>query len=292
MDTKKRKRRIGDRPDGRLLRSIDPMMKLMPYIMRYRSDACNSFHGVVDIEAIEKYVKEKREQGLNNFTSMHVLLAAYLRLVSQRPALNRFVSGQKLYARYDFEAMLCIKKEYKLESPESVVSMIFPLDATAEQVYQITEKVISDAKTETTSFDSLMKILDYIPGFMKRFAFWLLRTLDYMGLLPRWLMRLSPFHASMFITSMASLGLPPIYHHIYDFGNVPIFLAFGAPEKKRVQKSDGTIQTRKEMGYKMVMDERIADGHYFASAFRLFSGLLRNPWQLDKPPVQIIEDVD
>ena len=83
----------------------------------------------MEIGAVEQYVREKREKGLTNFSILHVLLAAYVRLVSQRPGLNRFVSGQKIFARNRFEAMLCIKKEMKLNSPDSVISMIFPLDS-------------------------------------------------------------------------------------------------------------------------------------------------------------------
>ena len=291
-NTAKRKRRFGDRSDGRLLRSLNPMQKLMPYIMPQRSDGCNSFRGTIEMEAMEKYVQEKRSQGLTNFTTMHVLLAAYTRLVSQRPGLNRYISGQKIYARNHFEAMLCIKKEMKLNSPDSVISMVYPLDSTAEQVYEITEKLVSDAKNETTSFDSLAKLLDYIPGLVKAFAISLLRGMDYFGLLPRKLMHLSPFHGSLFITSMASLGLPPIYHHIYNFGNVPVFIAFGVPEWRTIAKPDGNTQNRKMLNYTLVMDERICDGYYYASAFRLFSSLLRSPGQLDQPPAEIIEDVD
>ena len=292
MEKQRRKRRFGDRNDGRLLRSLSPMMKIMPYIMPQRCDACNSFRGIADMDKIDQYVHEKRAQGMTNFTVMHVLLAAYARLVSQRPGLTRFVSGQKIYARDHLEAMLCIKKEMKLNSPDSVISMIFQLDATAAQVYEIAEGLIAEAKNETTNFDDLARILDYIPGLLKKFAFWMLRVLDYFGLLPVKLKHLSPFHGSLFITSMASLGLPPIYHHIYNFGNVPMFVAFGITEIKHSMKADGSVETKKIMNYTLVMDERICDGYYYASALRLFKGILRNPWQLDEAPKEIVEDVD
>ena len=292
MEKQRRKRRFGDRNDGRLLRSLSPMMKIMPYIMPQRCDACNSFRGIADMDKIDQYVHEKRAQGMTNFTVMHVLLAAYARLVSQRPGLNRFVSGQKIYARDHLEAMLCIKKEMKLNSPDSVIYMIFQLDATAAQVYEIAEGLIAEAKNETTNFDDLARILDYIPGLLKKFAFWMLRVLDYFGLLPVKLKHLSPFHGSLFITSMASLGLPPIYHHIYNFGNVPMFVAFGITEIKHSMKADGSVETKKIMNYTLVMDERICDGYYYASALRLFKGILRNPWQLDEAPKEIVEDVD
>ena len=292
LEKNKRRKRFGDRNDGRLIRTMDPIMKLMPYIMPTRNDACNWFRGQADAENLDKYVQEKRQNGMPNFTQMHVLLAAYTRLVSQRPGLNRFVSGQKIYARDHFEAMLCIKKELTLNTPESVINMEFPLDVTAEQVYHIVEDLIDKAKNETTSFDKLIKVLDYIPGFVKGFVIWLLRAMDYFGLLPKWLKKLSPFHGSLFITSMASLGLPPIYHHIYNFGSVPVFMAFGVPEKKRTVKIDGTTEVRKVLNYTLVMDERICDGHYYASAFRVFNSMLRNPWQLDEPPTEIVEDID
>ena len=153
-----RKWRWGDRNDGRLLRSLSPMTKIMPYIMPQRCDACNSFRGVVDVGTVEKYVREKRAEGKANFTVMHVLLAAYVRLVSQRPGLNRFVMGQKIYARRCFEAMLCVKKEMKLNSPDSVISMVFPLDSTADEIYETAEKLIEEAKSETTKFDGFWTI--------------------------------------------------------------------------------------------------------------------------------------
>ena len=151
MEKQKRKRRFGDRNDGRLLRSLNPMLKLMPYIMPTRNDACNWFRGQAEADNIDKYVQEKRQNGMPNFTQMHVLLAAYTRLVSQRPGLNRFVSGQKIYARDHMEAMLCIKKEMKLNTPDSVISMVFPLDATAEQVYRTVEELVEKTKNENTN---------------------------------------------------------------------------------------------------------------------------------------------
>ena len=135
--------------------------------------------------------------------------------------------------------MLCIKKEMKLNSPDSVISMVFPLDATADaDLSRSTEKLVEDAKGETTNFDDTARILDYIPGLWSRnLHSGSCALLDYFGLLPMKLKRISPFHGSLFITSMASLGLPPIYHHIYNFGNVPVFVAFGITERKHAAQA-------------------------------------------------------
>ena len=51
--------------------------------------------------------------------------------------------------------------------------------------------------------------------------------LDYHGWLPKALMKVSPFHGSMIVTSMGSLGIPAIYHHLYNFGTCSLFVAMG-----------------------------------------------------------------
>ena len=95
----KRKRRFGDRKDGRRLRSMDPLSRVASYIMVNRSGASNYFVDSVDIGEIERYIRHKRkDEGLAGFGIMHVLVAAYVRCVSQRPAVNRFISGQKVFA--------------------------------------------------------------------------------------------------------------------------------------------------------------------------------------------------
>ena len=144
---------------------------------------------------------------------------------------------------------------------------------------------------ETTNFDDTARILDYIPGLLKKFAFWLLRVLDYFGLLPMKLKRISPFHGSLFITSMASLGLPPIYHHIYNFGNVPVFIAFGAKYHKYELNRHGQMLDNKYIDTKMVIDERIADGHYFSQFLQALRYTFQHPEIVEAPPSKVVEDL-
>jgi len=116
--------------------------------------------------------------------------------------------------------------------------------------------------------------------------------MDYFGLLPKFLIDLSPFHGSLFITSMASLGIPPIYHHLYDFGTLPVFCAFGAKNTKREIQKDGSIKETKYIDYTVVSDERICDGFYYASALKLMKVYMKRPQVLDKPPETVVEDIE
>ena len=105
------------------------------------------------------------------------------------------------------------------------------------------------------------------------------------------LLALSPFHGSVFLTSLGSLGIPPIYHHLYDFGNIPVFIAFGAKRTEREVDSEGGTERRKYLDYKVSIDERIVDGQYFAACFKKIRSVMLHPEQLDFPPETVKEDI-
>ena len=289
----KKRRRFGDRKDGRRVRTLNPMATVVPFIMKTRNDSLNMMSDTVDATVIQKYVNEKKKEGLAGFSITYVIIAAYIRAISQRPAVNRFVSGQRVFSRDYVEIALTIKKDMTIESPDTVIKVVLPRDATAYDVYEAFEKTIKDYRgTPGGDFDKTANFLAHMPRLIFRFAIGFLNFLDYFGWLPRKLTDLSPFHASMFITSMGSLGVPAIYHHLYNFGNVPIFISFG--KKKYVNKllDDGTVLRVPMLDVRFVMDERICDGYYFASAWKYMRTLFKNPKVLDTKPEKVIEDID
>ena len=95
----------------------------------------------------------------------------------------------------------------------------------------------------------------------------------------------------MILTDLGSLGIPAIYHHIYNFGNLPVFLAFGAKRTETGLNPDGEVVHRKFVDYKIVCDERICDGTYYASAFKYLRYYLKNPDELTRPPESVVEDI-
>ena len=291
---KKRRRRFGDRGDGRRLRSLTPFARIVPYIMQIRSDAQNHFEEEIDITDIEPYIREKKKEGYKNFGLLHIFIAAYVRAISQRPGINRFISGDKIYARNNIEIVMTIKKKLSTTSPDTTMKCIFEPTDTVLEIYEkwnaIVEKTVGDG-TET-SFDSTAKLLNYIPGFLLKYTVKLLRLLDYFGLIPRFLTRVSPFHGSMVITSMGSLGIGPIYHHLYDFGNLPVFLSYGKMYTRYVPNEKGEVEKRHFVGFRAVTDERICDGYYYASAFKAILFSVKHPKTLEIPPEQVVEDID
>lgn len=287
------KRKFGNRKDGRRLRTLDPMEALSPYIMKTRTTCQNLIMDKFELDAIEHYVREKRRAGLLKFGIMHVMLAAYVRTVSQRPAINRFISGQKVFARNQIEIIMTVKEALQDNSASTVIKTVFDPRDTPADIYEKFCQTLTDAFQDgQNDFDSTAKRLSHIPGLIKKFAFWFLNLLDYFGMIPLSLLRVSPFHGSLCITSMGSLGIQPIYHHLYDFGNVPVFCAFGAKRKENCLAEDGSVVQKKYMDYTFTTDERICDGFYFAESLKLMKRYLLKPELLDTPPLQVYQDID
>lgn len=286
----------GDRPDGRKLRTLDPITVVANYIMPNRNGASNCVRDSVEITAMERYIREKRKEGLTGFGITHVFLTAYVRCVAKYPAINRFLSGQQVFSRGDdVQFCMVVKTEMTTEGQESIAKLHLKPTDTARDVYEKLNAEVERIKSQpvgASDFDKTAKLLSFIPGIVFKFVIWLLKLLDYFGLLPKFLLEISPFHASIFFTSMGSIGIPPVTHHLYDFGNLPVFCSFGCKRRAREVMDDGTVVDRKYVDYTMNTDERIVDGFYFATVNKYLKKLLAHPEVLDMPPEEVKRDID
>ena len=285
----------GDRTDGRKIRTLAPMAQITAYFQVERNTCSNLFEESFEISNIDRYIRQKRREGMTDFGITHVLLAAYVRGVAKYPQLNRFISGQKVYSRgNDIQYCMVIKKQMSVDSPDTSIKVHLTPSDTAKDVYEKLNAAVESVKATQeldSNLDSLIMALNLIPSVVLKFLVWLLKLLDYFGLLPKFLLELSPFHGSLFFTSMGSLGIPPIYHHLYDFGNLPVFAAFGCKRRANEVLEDGTVVQRKYIDVKFVLDERIVDGYYYATFFKYYRRLLRNPEILDLPPEEVNSDI-
>ena len=285
----------GDRKDGRKIRTLAPMAQITAYFQWERNICSNLFEESFEITHVDRYIRQKRREGLKDFGITHVLLAAYVRGVAKYPQLNRFINGQKVYSRGDdIQYCMVIKKEMTVDSPDTSIKVHLNPRDTAEDVYHKLNAAVDKVKATQaldSNLDALIMALNLIPSIVLKFVVWLLKLLDYFGLLPLWLTELSPFHGSLFFTSMGSLGIPPIYHHLYDFGNLPCFGAFGMKRKALEVEEDGSVVQRKYVDVKFVLDERICDGFYYATFFKYYKRLLAHPEVLDMPPEEVVQDI-
>ena len=292
MSANNRHRRLGDRKEGRRLRTITPLMAFTPFIMIDRNDACNQFAGSVEISETDRWLRAKRAEGYKGLGMVHLFIAAYIRVLCHLPGLNRFVSGQRVYARNNIIINMMVKRGITVDAEETCAKVEFEPTDTIYDVYRKMNAAVEEIRSSDDSgTENVARILMGIPRLVLKLAVKIIKFLDYFDWLPASLINVSPFHGSMIITDLGSLGIGPIYHHIYNFGNLPVFLAFGA--KRRVTELDrhGQPVEHKYVDYKIVCDERICDGTYYASAFKYLRYYLKNPDELTRPPESVAEDI-
>lgn len=279
--------------EGRRIKTLDPMNYIIPFFMPDRNGATNYFKTTIDITEAENYLRKERIAGRSNINLMHVIMTAYVRTVAQLPGINRYIRGQRIYARNDIAISLTIKKKMQLDAQETVVKLFTQPDDTLGGIYNKVNALIEENKVagDSNGMDVLIRALIHIPRIILKFVVWLLKTVDYFGLLPKCITNLSPFHGSMYITNLGSLGIDPVYHHLYNFGNIPIFFAMGKKKNKYILDENGNVECRKIITITVSADERICDGHYYAEAFKRIKRLIEKPWLLEEPPEKVVNDI-
>ena len=285
------KKRFGDRYDGRRVRHSDPTNMIIPFIMRERNDAEVFFDAEVNMSRIDELIREKRKNG-EEARTLDYIIAIIVRTISQYPRMNRFIAGRRCFARDNILISMVIKRELNTHTPETAVKFEFDPKSTVSDISKKIDETIEKTKQkdDVNSTDKLMKTLNVLPRCLFSFAIWFMRFTDFYGVLPKAVHNASPFHTSVFITNMGSIGAEPIYHHIYNFGSTSLFIAMGNKRKQRVIGKDGKIQERKVMKLRFVADERIADGYYLAVALKYFSNLFEHPELLEAPPENVVQD--
>ncbi len=282
------------RPDGRVVKTIPPIQKIMPYIMKTRTDSMNMYDDVFDCEVWDSYIKEKEAEGIK-ISYMHIFIAGVVRMIALRPQLNRFVMNGRVYTRDKICVSFVVHPKLCDGDAETTIKLEFE---GTETILEIAETINRRIKEETTArqgengTDKLARVLTNIPGPIIRLAVNVLMWMDKHNLLPKAIIDLSPFHTSFFITNLKSLGINYIFHHVYEFGTTGLFFAIGKEQNHVELDKEGEISNEKCMGWSLVSDERFCDGLYFALSLRQLRKFMKNPKLLEEPLEAKVEDVE
>ena len=285
------KKKFGDRYDGRRIRHGDPFNVIVPFIMKERNDSQVLFDTEVDVSKIDALIQEKRKNG-EDIGFLDYLIAIIVRTISQYPRMNRFVAGRRIYARDDIRISMVVKKKLNVDTDETSIKFKFNPTDTVQDVNRNIREKISENKKEgiNNNVDKIVGLLNKLPRCLFSATIELLKAMDFDGVMPKAIHELSPFHTSVFVTNVGSLGIDSIYHHIYNFGTTSIFIALGNRRKQRVIDKDGKITERKVMKLRFVADERIADGYYLSVTLKYLTSLFNKPELLDVPPEKVFYD--
>ena len=273
---------FGFRSDGRKLKNIGPFFRVIPHVMKTRSDSHVYYMQDIPLTTLDEYIAKKEKEGIK-ISYMNIIYAALVRLLAERPRLNRFVMNGRTYARKGIYISLAIKKEMTDDTEETTIKLPF---TGTENIFEIKEKLNNTiAKnrdlSNQNSTDKLAKFLWLVPNWLMKFIVNTLMFLDKHGMMPKSVINASPFHTSAFLTNVGSLGIDAIYHHIYNFGTTGIFLAMGKKKKSYICEDDNIVEEN-AISLAWVADERICDGFYYANAIKSFNRYLKKPELLEE----------
>lgn len=274
------------RADGRKVREgLSAIERAIPYIMPKRVDAQNYVTEYVDEEAIRGYIREVRRVKGVRLSRMAVLIAAYYLSARRHPYINRFVVNSRIYQRNHFcVSFVMLKSDTNGKGIQTTVKVFLE---PGDNVFTINEKISALIEensrpvnqNNTDKFAAFMFSIPLLPKLVLGLA----RLLDHFGLLPRFVIDLSPFHTSMFITNLASIQTSSIYHHIYEFGTTSVFVSMG---KSVPNFLTGELKS-KMIPIKVVMDERICTGHDYAVFYKTMRRFLKNPALLEEDTLPV-----
>lgn len=283
---------FGYRVDGKKVRDIDPIQRIVPHIMRHRHDSMNLIAVDLPCEPFDEFIKKESAAGNGEYDYMHIIIAGLVRIIANYPRLNRFVMNGRIYKRNVINISFVVRKGMSPDAPDTTVKLEFTGHETIAKVKDKINAIIeANSHMEADNgTDKIARLITFTPNVVIAMLIGLIKFLDKHSLLPKAIIDVSPFHTTAFITNMKSIKGPSIYHHVYDFGNTGMFFSMGKEAMVPVV-SGKEVVPGKRLPFKIVTDERFCDGFYFATALRVLRKYYTHPEVLKEPLEELAEDV-
>ncbi len=267
---------FGRRRDGTLAR-VPPYRRILPVLIPRRNDAMVLFEQQLDMTLTQPWLAAWNQRTGSHATVFHLVLHALGRVLHERPHLNRFVAGRRIYDRHGVFMTFAAKKSMRDDAPLATVKRAFPAHETfAAMVAALTADIQVARSDALSKVDKELHLLFRLPAFLLSASITLLRWLDSHGLAPRALIDDDPMYTSVFAANLGSLHLASAYHHLFEHGNCPLFCTVGAIAPAPLV-IDGALEVRPVLPIRYTYDERIEDGFYAASAVATLRRRLEDP---------------
>lgn len=282
-ENEKTKRRRGDRKDAKLLRDMDELHIAMAHCYPNRTDNEAYISEQIELAPIMAWM-EKYPDPEFKYTFFHILVAAFLKMLVVRPKMNRFICNRKYYERNERSIGFIVKKQFTDEGAEGMAVVKATEATTIFDVHQsIKEQVLPCKEGKSNETQSTMEIVKKLPSGVTRILFNAVRHMSDKGTLPNSVTDGDSNHCSAFVTNLGSIGLKCGYHHLTNYGTSSIFIVIGEKKMSPFYDEKGNITMKETLDIGMTVDERIADGYYYAKSVKILKKILEKPELLEKP---------
>ena len=285
-DSKTRKRNWRDRYDAYYVSGLDSLHVLMPYIMGPRTKNEAVMGEVIDLTEVDKYLAKKNADNPEfKYTWFHVITAVTAKTFLLRPKMNYFIAGHRYYERKQIVVAFNVKRQFNDEAEEAIAKFVLDPEGGApiEQVHDYVQKFVHKVRKEdkVVGITNAMNVLQVLPRPIYNLVAWTLNKLEYYGHYPKSLAKDDPCFSSAYLTNLGSIKLHADYHHLFDWGNISFFMVISEKKLRPFWHEDGTYDLRNTIKLGLTVDERIADGYYFAKTVQLMRHLFVHPELLD-----------
>jgi pyruvate/2-oxoglutarate dehydrogenase complex dihydrolipoamide acyltransferase (E2) component len=274
------------RADGTLVPGLSPVRYIMPFLMRGRNESAVLHEARFDLSRTHAWLARWSETHARKATLFHLVLWAVARTLHERPGLNRFVSGARLYQRSGVFLSFAAKTAFADDAPIVTIKIECPADDTFEACVERVARAIEGSrapaagageKRKASTVDKELALAMKLPAFLLRGVMALLHWLDRVNLMPAGMIAGDPMYASAFLANLGSLGIDDTFHHLYEYGTVSLFGAVGRAEKAVFVGESGAPEVRDALKMCWSFDERINDGFYCASSLKGVQRIVEDP---------------
>ena len=279
------KKRWGDRKDATLLRKADSLHFIMGVIYPNRADNEAYISERIDLTAINEYLAKKNVEGIDfKYTFFHVIVAALVKTATLRPKLNRFFVNGNYYQRDKITTAFVVKKEFNDTSEEKMAFLEAKPEDTVDTIHNAIRDIVRSTRSgEQNTTDDSMDMFNRMPRFLSKALLHFVMWLDKHGWVPNAFIADDPNYASIFISNLGSIKLKCGYHHLSNWGTASLFCIIGEKKWTPLYDKNGFVKMYESLDLGLTVDERIADGYYYAKSIRLLKYLLEHPEELEKP---------
>lgn len=292
-EEKKNKRRFGDRRDARKVRGLDGMHIIMNDIKPDRCDSDVYINQKIDVTELVKYVQRKKEEEPDkHLTYFHAFSTAIAKTIYNKPLLNRFIANRTVYDRNDVILAFVAKTEFTEEAEEMLNIVKINDDDTIDNVRETITNKVHKIRSESGKKEGVNNAIDIVaslPKFLRVMVVGVFKWLDKHGWLPKNITNDLIYYSSIILSNLGSIKCRAIYHNLTNFGTSSILLTMGEIKKEYITMEDGKQELRDMCEFGINLDERIADGLYFAKSVQLFAYILDHPELLEGKVSEKIE---
>jgi len=288
---KRKKRKRGDRYDGTLIRGMDGMHAVMPHLMDNRTDAEVYINESIDVTELLAYLKKKNEANPDQkMTLFHAMATAMAKTVIMRPYLNRFIAGRRFYERNELIVAFVAKRQFADHAEESLMLLRAKPEHTIDDFGRIIRGDVQKIRTEgNNDMDDVLDLFAKFPRWLLKLVVGIIKILDYHGKVPHIIADNDSNYSTVFLSNLGSIKCNAVYHHLNNYGTNSIMGTIGVVHKEQVVDDEGNISIRDIVELGLTLDERIADGFYFARSVKLLKHMLAHPELLELPLQEIFD---